>query len=132
MPWSYEQLFVINFSIWIRILILILIFSRSNDIPLMPTTSASNDTKSSESTAKNNEKKRTNPRHKTVLKMFFLLGMTWILHIFGWGLMLFGETNVMLQILKCSFDLINSLQGVILFCVMFFNSDNIEHFQICF
>ena len=98
----------------------------------MPTQSASIDTKSSDLTAKNNEKKRTNPRHKTVLKMFFLLGMTWILHILGWGLMLYGETNIMLQILKCSFDLINSLQGVILFCVMFFNSDNIEHMQICF
>ena len=40
--------------------------------------------------------------------------------------------NIILQILKCFFYLINSLQGVILFCIMFFTSDNLEHFQMCF
>ena len=69
---------------------------------------------------------------KTVFKMFFLLGMTWTLDIFGWALMVYDQKNLVFKITKILIDLINSLQGVILLCVMYFNSANFRRMRHLF
>lgn len=61
--------------------------------------------------------------------MFFILGMTWTLEILSWSLMIYDKTNTILQVLTCFFDVINSLQGVILVCVLYFNSANLKRMQ---
>ena len=66
---------------------------------------------------------------KTVFKMFFLLGMTWTLDILGWALMVYDQKNLGFKISKILIDLINSLQGVILLCVMYFNSANLQRMR---
>ena len=64
--------------------------------------------------------------------MFFLLGMTWTLDIFGWALMVYDQKNLVFKITKILIDLINSLQGVILLCVMYFNSANLRRMRHLF
>ena len=66
---------------------------------------------------------------KTVFKMFFLLGMTWTLDILGWALMVYDQNNLGFKTSKIFIDLINSLQGVILLCVMYFNSANLQRMR---
>ena len=66
---------------------------------------------------------------KTVFKMFFLLGMTWTLDILGWALMVYDQKNLGFKISKILIDLINSLQGVILLSVMYFNSANLKRMK---
>ena len=62
----------------------------------------------------------------TVINMFFILGMTWTLEILSWSLMIYDKSNTILQVLTSFFDFINSLQGVILVCVLYFNSANLK------
>ena len=66
---------------------------------------------------------------KTVFKMFFLLGMTWTLDILGWALMVYDQKNLGFKISKILIDLINSMQGVILLSVMYFNSANLKRIK---
>ena len=61
--------------------------------------------------------------------MFFLLGMTWTLDILGWALMVYDQKNLGFKISKILIDLINSLQGVILLSVMYFNSANLKRIK---
>ena len=59
--------------------------------------------------------------------MFFILGMTWTFEILSWSFMIYDDSNTTLQILASFFDVINSLQGVILVCVMYVNSANLQN-----
>ena len=59
--------------------------------------------------------------------MFFLLGMTWTFEILSWFLMIYDDSSTILQIWASFFDLINSLQGVILVCVMYVNYANLQN-----
>ena len=64
--------------------------------------------------------------------MFLILGITWILDIVGWVLTAYNQTSIICQMLKCVFDFINSLQGVILFCVLYFTNANLKKIKTCF
>ena len=74
-------------------------------------------------------RRETSSQCKTVFKMFLILGITWTLDIIGWGLITYDEKNIIFQTLTSLFDLINSLQGVILFGVMYFNSSNLKKIE---
>ena len=64
-----------------------------------------------------------------VSKMFVVLGLTWIMDIITFALKSYDQTSTVVFVLAMILEIINSLQGVILFVVIFFNSKNIM--KIC-
>jgi hypothetical protein len=70
-------------------------------------------------------RKQQKTRYVTVVKMFFAMGITWltevIAHALDWS---YGPKNV--RPVVTTFKIINSLQGLILFCVIVFDAATIK------
>ena len=64
--------------------------------------------------------------------MFLILGLTWITDIIAWGLKPYEQTSILDHIFGYWSLVINSLQGVILFCVVFSNSAIVKRIRQSF
>ena len=77
-------------------------------------------------------------RARTLTKLFFVVGITWIAEVTSFFLHNFigmtGSNGAILVKVSVFFDIINASQGFIMFCVIFFDSGtikNIKEFKRC-
>ena len=75
--------------------------------------------------------KRRNKMLKVIVKMFFVMGLTWIADMISWALQakltkyeIFNNKGLLYSALV--FEIINSSQGVIMFLVVFFDNARIK------
>ena len=75
--------------------------------------------------------KRRNKMMKVVIKMFFVMGLTWIGNMISWALEakltkleIFKNKGLLYSALV--FDVINSCQGIIMFFMVFFDNARIK------
>ena len=61
--------------------------------------------------------------------MFLILGLTWAMDIIAGLLQPYAQQSMANKIFSCISNVINSLQGAILFGVMFFNSTNLKRIR---
>ena len=61
--------------------------------------------------------------------MFFILGLTWTFDIIAFALQPYERSHIGIDILVIFFLVVNSCHGVIFFCIIFFNSDNVTKMQ---
>jgi hypothetical protein len=66
-------------------------------------------------------KSQAKERAKTVAKLFFVMGLTWIAEIISWMLGKYLEHTVLIVKISMFFDCLNALQGFTLFCALFFD-----------
>ncbi len=60
-----------------------------------------------------------------MIKMFFAMGIPWVAEVLSFSLdRHFGRENVQWYIFP--FDVVNALQGLIIFCVVFFDSTKLD------
>ena len=75
---------------------------------------------------------RNTAHFKTVVKMFFALGLTWtcefVSWILEWG---YGKTNPASFRFSSIFKVLNALQGFIMFCVIVCNSSTVKRIKTC-
>lgn len=62
---------------------------------------------------------------RAVIKLFFVLGITWIAEIVSWGLeWAYGPEKVYKEVFV--FQLINALQGLVMFCVIYLDGTRMQ------
>ena len=78
--------------------------------------------------------KRRNKMLKVVIKMFFVMGLTWIADMISWAIEaklttyeIFKNKGLLYSALV--FDVINSCQGIIMFLLVFFDNARIKMFR---
>ena len=78
--------------------------------------------------------KRRNKMLKVVIKMFFVMGLTWIADMISWAIEaklttyeIFKNKGLLYSAL--AFDVINSCQGIIMFFMVFFDNARIKMFR---
>lgn len=64
-------------------------------------------------------------KQKVVVKMFFVIGITWISEIVS-VVLSWNDNHHKLYKVDFIFTLINSLQGVIMFCAIYFDSARVK------
>ena len=65
-------------------------------------------------------------RMLTVAKMFFAMGISWVAEVVSWGLVAAFGRRPWVVGASLVFDLLNAVQGVILFLVLFFDSATVS------
>ena len=78
--------------------------------------------------------KRRNRMMKVIIKMFFVMGLTWIADMISWAIEaklttyeIFKNKGLLYSALV--FDVINSCQGIIMFLLVFFDNARIKMFR---
>ena len=69
---------------------------------------------------------------KLTLKIFIILGLTWIFDIIAFSMDSYEQSHIAVQILVIIFLIINSSHGLIFFCVVFFTSATIKNMRTWF
>ncbi|TRY76456.1 hypothetical protein TCAL_02020 [Tigriopus californicus] len=68
-------------------------------------------------------------RMLTVTKMFFALGISWLSEVISWTLLTLFGRDLWVITTSFLFDVINALQGVILFVVLFFDAGTVSRMR---
>jgi len=69
---------------------------------------------------------------RLTVKIFIILGLTWILDIVAFTMDSYEQSHIAVQILVIVFLIINSSHGLIFFCVVFFTSATIKNMRTWF
>ena len=69
---------------------------------------------------------------RLTLKIFIILGLTWILDIVAFSMDSYEQKHIAVEILIIIFLVINSSHGIIFFCVVFFTSATIKNVRTWF
>ena len=69
---------------------------------------------------------------RLTLKIFIILGLTWILDIVAFTMNSYEQKHIAVEILIIIFLVINSSHGIIFFCVVFFTSATIKNVRTWF
>lgn len=64
------------------------------------------------------------------LKIFFLLGLTWLLDIIAFVLEPYEQSYISVEILVVVFLIINASHGIIFFLVVFFDKSTVKQIEI--